>query len=248
MRHLPLTVRTFLILDLFHATTISPRMMLDCKNITFYIPLYRFRQSSYNHDLYSNIPNLRLMTDSMAWICLQRLLDYKQFRFYRLKYSHLEACIHERCQSDAVQILTEMKLDNIILDFPIDGSFSEETVRKMLHLRITYISSNMFDTQTEFPLKIFTEMPFLQEIHFAKDIAVDLMKMTRISYLYIRIGRIRHFCGVQNLPFTRPNVYEKQNILYHCYGNIYGVGFAFYLVLRKRNNFVEPTKAWQYLK
>ena len=160
---LPDTTRVF-ILDKRYPK-LNPNNIIKNPHITFIISLYHIRNNDFQ---YSNFlqKNVKLFTTNKCMVNFTTLEKYKEFTFESVTFSHIEYFMTPN-QTDSqrrlIDVLYHLDIKRVILDSSQTG-IQPELLMKFRN--IEYLSSNIFEPYSIFPLYLCNESKSLEIINF----------------------------------------------------------------------------------
>ena len=191
---------------------LDPKIIRKNSEIQFIISVNYLRQPNDFH--YSNflLSNVRLYTTNSCPVRIQTLEKYKDFTFKCLTLSHIEThsqSMVPKYQQDSheelLEILYHLKIERLILD-------SSQSVIHPEHLEkftnIVYISSDIFQKHSIFPLYLCDKLKSLEMINFQYNSILRLEEFQKINYFSTFINR-----GSRSTYFNHKKFSEQYYIL-----------------------------------
>ena len=182
---------------------ITPNIIRRNSEIMFIASTNYLSNSAYHFSNYL-LPNFALYTSSSCMISIQRLQQYRDFRFKFLIFSHFEAIFQTVSQEERLDALAELNIDRVILNFcaPV---IKPQFFEKISRLNIVFLSSDIFGKF--FPLQICPKLSGLEIIHFRQGCQFEYSEFEKIRYISVTGYYIGYYgpCNC-NLKEYEPNI------------------------------------------
>ena len=201
-KQLPVSVKRVIINGAWNMHGILPRIIKYAKDVEFYMPVTYLRRSPWRLENYENLDNLQLFTTAKEILWPKLLPLYRNFKFQQIVFSHFEICLYSDAQpksvSQLVQEINQTSVERLILDV-VSPKFNIDFIREISHLKIVYISSDIFDKSLIFPLQLCREMIYLERINFKSGTLLNSSTFNRMSYRYLLCLNSKYYDDIKNL-------------------------------------------------
>ena len=171
----PTTLQVFILDSRF---SVSPQLIQSHQQIQFIISLYSIRAPLKYHYTNYVLDNVQLFTTVKCPVRFKNLDIFKQFNFKQITLSHLESFKGEFPL--IFQPLSLLSIERLVLDSTgiISGLISPDHLP--LFQNIVYISSNIFNRNSIFPLRLCLRIKTLEILHFEKNTRFSVLELEEV--------------------------------------------------------------------
>ena len=183
INHIPDSVRV-VILDTKHPG-LDPRIIRKNPEIQFIISVNYLNQPDFHFSNFHQ-KNVKLFTTNSCPVRIQTLKKYEDFTFKCLTLSHIETHAQsmfpkyqQKSHDKLLDILYHLKIERLILDSSESGIHPEHLTK---FTNIVYISSDIFQKYSVFPLHLYDKLRSLEIINFQYNSRLRLSEFQKIKY------------------------------------------------------------------